>query len=289
MTKPLPPDHPTFGPCITVRRKGIPDFLIYGLLILLLTLMSLPLVIGGIAAVIGAIVTGHSRDIPIALAMLGFGILMLGGLYLAVRTLLRVAEFYHEGAVIRVPPFSKSRREFPYAGCTDLTYALVRQYVNGIYSGTSLALSFKTADGRKMSYSGNHKEKPKGLAIFVLGREFTGEDELDIVREIIATHAAETLAARLASEGTVPWTKAARLSAQGVTPTSGRGKNVLVPFSDITSANMDKGAFALFARDERKAFVVLAVNTQGFFPGFMLFQSLQEPNATPAAAPPPPS
>ena len=272
MPRTLPPDHPIFGPCIAVRRKGVADWGLYLILIFLVTLLAIGLLLGGIIVLLFDGNLGGLIAAPI-----GLGLLVLD--WLCVLHLLRVAEFYHEGAVLRI---LRRRREFPYPSVTSLTYSLTRQYAHGIYAGTALKLYFTTADGRRFRFTGVHKERPVGASIVGLfGKTFRGEDELDVVRDIIASHVAETLLARLSADGSILWCGRALITTNGLTPVSGPREGTLVPWSAIGAAITKGGNYALFEHGQNEPFLTLQCKAKNFYPCLELFKSLVPPPADP--------
>lgn len=184
----------------------------------------------------------------------------------------REIDFHERGLLERT--WSK-RRVFRYEDLVGLTYSLTRQYINGIYAGTALVLHVAASDGRKLKYTGRHKEKPKGLAMTVFGRKFEGEDELDVVKDVISAYVARRLAADIAQKPIV-WGGAVAISGEGVTPRGGKHKGQLVAWSRIVDVGAQAGAFHLFAQGDKRSFATMMMAAPNFYPGLNVFLSLRD-------------
>lgn len=264
MPRPLPSDHSAFGPCLTVRRRGLGDWGLMLILFALLGVFGVFLLFAGVAEVRRGDYFGLFL---IAISLVFFSLIIPCVLYLLTRF-----EFYSGGAVIRKPTKS---REFSYSNATFLEYSLTRQFVNGVYAGTAQRLVYKTADGRKFRFGGTHKERPKTFTFFK--REFKGEDELDAIRFIISAEVAKGYFEAIHAGQPVDWCKQVQLTAAGVVPLRGKRKGQLVPWSDIAGISADKGAYHIFANGDKRSFAGFAMNAPNFYPGLDVFSALFAP------------
>lgn len=262
MPAPLPDDHPIFGPCITVRRKGLADRIIWGVLVFLLIFTGIILLVGGIFSLSKA-----NGDGVFALLM---AIGMFVGSWFAIRGIARRVEFYHHGIVDRM--FSKVR-EYPFEGATELKYNLARRYMHGVYIGTLLQLQIKVFDDRVFRFNGIHKERPVGLSVTIFKKKFKGEDELDVVRDIIGSHVVQTFLRRLQSEAYVPWGSEIGISLQGLMRLRSRPPT-LAPWTDIAGLRSVRSRVAIDLIEQDKPLAYVDPTCMNFFPCLELFRLL---------------
>lgn len=260
MPRPLPSDHPAFGPCITVRRKGVADRIIWGILIVLLVLTGIMLLVAGVFSL--------AKDKSVGAFVLLMAIGMLVGCWFGIRALARRVEFYHHGIVDRV--FSRAS-EYPFEGAVEFSYNLVRRYYHGIYAGTLVQFRLKVADGRVFRLNTVHKERPVGLSVTIFKKKFKGDDELDVVRDIVSGHVVQTLLQRLRSEVFVPWGKSVGISPDGLTRLRDRPP-VLVPWTDVAGLHFVKGGVAIDLIEQDKPLAQVDPTCTNFFPCLELFR-----------------
>lgn len=258
MPRSLPPDHPVFGPCVSVRRKSFADWGMFCIFILPLGSLGGFLTFTSLAA----IRAGFRR--PPEFVACAIGILFLVVSLFLFRSMLRVVEFYHHGVVDRL---WLRTREFAYADAERLTYALTRRTTRGWYSGTTLRFKLRLADGRRFSFRGIRKEGSSDILI----PEARGAEELEIVRDAIVSHIAAKMLDRVRAEGSVEWSRAVRLSPHGLTPTRGRRRGTLIAWQDIVRTDYENYRFRIFDRDSDKPVLSLSCNASNFCPGFELF------------------
>jgi hypothetical protein len=260
MAKP-PESHPEFGRLICSRGYGI----LYWGVGPALVLLGLPFLVFGL---LGPFSLYHGRQksvgmdiiFPLVFAALG-GVVACAGIG-CLRSALTRLHFFEHGVVRRRPG---RRLSVPYQDATSLTYQLTRQFINGVYAGTSLKLGLRATDGRKISYSGSHKERAAGLFTIVT-KQFKGTDEMDAVRSVIAGFVADRMQERLLDGATFDWCGGGSISPDGITPRRGKFKNQLVPWTEIDRQSAQKGFFYLFRRGEDKSFAGAAVNAKDFWP-----------------------
>ncbi len=227
----------------------------------------LPLgVLGGFLGVSGliAIRAGFRRPLELITCAVGF-LLLAVSLYLF-RSLLRVAVFYLHGVVDHI---AFRTREFPYADAVRLTFALSRRTMRGSYTGTTLRFKFKLADGRRFSFRGIRKEGSHNFLI----PEARGAEELEIVRDAIASYIATKMLDQIRIQGSVPWCNSIRISAEGLTPTRGRRRGSLITWQSIVRADCVDQKFRLFEKDSDKPVLTLSCNARNFYPGLEILAS----------------
>lgn len=183
-------------------------------------------------------------------------------------------EFYERGVIMMRGKHAV--REMAYASVRKFTLETIRQYINGIYAGTTLRISLKDELGTTVSFSGRHKERTTLLGSTILHKSFKGEDEMDILRFMIAKEMLPHLSRQLATAGNVEWCEKARISATGVTPARGKLKKTEVPFSQIKGVGAQAGAYHAFRENDKRSFLFLSVNSPNFWPGLLLFEQLME-------------
>jgi hypothetical protein len=264
-----------FGPLLTTRERTKEQRnLIVGALIA-----------GGLASLImGAYFFTITGVKPSQSIVGGLGGLVAAACFFGnIRRMFRSVSFYQGGLVDRL--FSRVRT-FRYADAVGMNYSLVRQYVNGIYAGTELTLRLTMNDGQVFNLCTRHKEQPKGLSITLIpkNKTFEGEDEMDVIKDLIASYVAERLGHELAKGGPVGWCRDLRLNTQGVMPLSGKAKGTLVIWREITGVKFERGAFFLTARGENQPFVCTPCAGYNFYPCLQLFETfMQSSGATKAA------
>lgn len=189
-------------------------------------------------------------------------------------------EFYERG--VQVHRGKAFVREMAYADVRKFELATVRQYVNGIYAGTSLRMRIEDANRCVIRFSGSHKEKATFLGGTLLNQRFKGEDELDVVRMMIAEQMLPALSQQLASNGSVVWCNRHVLSATGITPSNGTRKRTLVPYQSIFGFAVQAGLYHVFVEGDKKSFISIPINSENFWPGLMLFEQLMAQYHQPA-------
>lgn len=232
--------------------------------VVLLVMMGL---LAGVVALLMAAMQGTGVALVFAAVLGFFFFLCIVGL----RGVFRVVDFHEGGAVERV---LGSRREVLYADVTRMSYAIARQYVNGVYAGTTLTMAMRTFDGRKLRYGGRYKEKPKGWAVTVFGKKFEANDEMDVVRDVVAAHVADRMMDQIARGEAVEWPGCGLVSADGIVPRRGPRKGRLLAWERYVGMSMDKGVLHLFAEGDKKSFLDVVVGAWNVFPVIDLIGTL---------------
>jgi hypothetical protein len=179
----------------------------------------------------------------------------------------------HQRGVSRTTFWGTQRLRYEDVG--SFTYAAVREYVNGFYTGTTVGLMFVPRNGVR-----------GGQIKFQLSAQKV-DQALDGLRDGVAVVMAHHLFARLAAGENVPWTDGFVLTPRGL-GCPGRGLFVrprLVPYCDLQPPAIEEGVLHLFALGDRKSFASISTQSENFFPGFVvLTQALTTGLATPSSA-----
>lgn len=236
----------------------------------------LVVVLGLIGAGTGAIVLAVFATTPNLTwwgTAIGVGMAALVGLLcvVGIRAAFRRVEFCEGGAVDRGPG---RYRVVMYGDVTRMAYALNRQYMHGIYAGTNLQITMQTFDERKLRYLGKYKEKPKGWAVTVLGKRFEASDEMDVVRNVIAAHVAGRMTDAIARGESVDWAGNAVLSAEGITPSRGARKRMLVAWERVSGLAIENGMMRIYEDGGTKSFLDVAVGGWNVFPALELIATM---------------
>jgi hypothetical protein len=165
-------------------------------------------------------------------------------------------------------------RRLRYEDLGSFTYSAVRQYVKGVYTGTTVGLTF-----------GPRKGVPGGRIKFQISTH--GVDQaLDGLRDGVAVVMARDLFARLAGGKRVPWAAGYVLAPDGlVCPRRLFGRPRLVPYSELQPPDMNEGCLFLFTVGKRKHFASIRVSAENFFPGLVVLnRAVTRGLAVPASA-----
>jgi hypothetical protein len=235
------------------------------------------LVAGGVASLILAVYV-FTMTVPKPSQAIVGG---LTGLFVAalcfgnIRRMFRSVAFYQGGVVDRL--FSRVQH-FRYADAVGMNYSLVRQYVNGIYAGTELTLRLIMNDGRVFNLCTRHKERPKGLSVTLIPKKktFEGEDEMDVIKDVIASYIADRLAAELAKGTPVAWCMNLEMTADGLRPLSGKHKGIVVPWRKIAGVSTERGYLHLLAHGADAPFISTPCAGYNFYPCMQLFATMME-------------
>jgi len=164
----------------------------------------------------------------------------------------------HQRGVSRTTFWGTQRLRYEDVG--SFTYAAVREYVKGFYTGTTVGLTFVPRAGVR---GGRIKFQISGQKV---------DQALDGLRDGVAVVMAHDLFARLAAGENVPWTDGFVLTPRGL-GCPGRGLFVrprLVPYCDLQPPAIEEGVLHLFALGDRKSFASLSTQSENFFPGFVV-------------------
>ena len=168
----------------------------------------------------------------------------------------------HELGVARINP--RGRKELKYGEVGEFTFAAVRQYHNGAYTGTTMTLTFTPrveADADAITYKTTVK----------------GDDaEVENLRDFVANVLSARMLADVQAGRSVPWTPLATFQPDGleVRPKKKRaGEPRLVPYGELTNFGFKDGWLTLWGRGDKP--VLQEITSAGnFFPGFALLNTI---------------
>jgi hypothetical protein len=157
-------------------------------------------------------------------------------------------------------------RELRFEDVDVFTYKAIRQYYNGAYVGTSLALAFvPTASSGK---------KKIGYSRMVQNVD----DALESLREHVARIVMQKLAMELSQTGAVQWLPHVRITHEGLHYRAkgfvSRQKEQLLPFAEVTGFEIDDGTFRVWQRGADKSVINEATTEPNFFPGYLLLSAM---------------
>lgn len=280
--QPSPENDPDFGALLAQRK---PSFIIWLVVLIVGALAAGSLVFMG-AGLVSWLTPNTSPGLNPRIAppppssdwqsaLAGFGLFVAFGslTFFAAREALTKTRFHEMG--VRNVRLGKAVRSMAYADCERFWYTIVRQYVNGLYVGTALTITMKAKGKPTIKWSGNHKEKPKGFSITVFGKgEFKGEDELDVVKLVIADAMADRWIQEMSDGMSKNWCKQLALGIESANILSGKRKGQQVTYDQLDRLSFDKGTFHLFHKDDKKSSVNVAMGAENFWPGFRVLQRM---------------
>lgn len=252
-----------FGDLITTRGGGEVKWV----LAVLLMLFGGFLLIGSVPEVIREARFGRYGMLPVP--FVGAAIC---GLSVWVLQLARIkTEFYVQGVIVKRG--GNVLRSMPYAICEQFRFESTRHYYNGLYTGTIIDLRLRATGWPSIKWNGKHKEKPKGLAITFLGKNFKGEDELDAIKFIIAEHVADKWLAEFDAGRPVLW-QTLELSSRGIVPQRGKFKDELIMYQQVVMLPLGAGNFGFSRVGEKKHFAIIAMRDENFWAWMSLLERL---------------
>jgi len=178
----------------------------------------------------------------------------------------------HEHGVSR--RWLRREQRLRYSEIDLFTYSAIRQYVKGVYSGTSFTLTFASNAAGKLTYTKTLRN---------------ADDELDRLRDRVGRILAERMAKQFGTGSTVSWGDALRFFPEGLEyRASGflrRKAPVMIPFDQIAGIDITDGQFRLWRTGQKGHAVKESVAQPNFFPGyFLLLRLLASESSKPAPA-----
>lgn len=227
---------------------------------------------------------GPSNDEVIAGLLLSFfGLSMSAAGWAGIRQA-RTRWRFHERALV----VSRGRRDvmkMEYGSIERMRCSTMRHRSHGIYIGTSLNMKLKSDDGRRIHFSGYHKEQPEGFVGALLGTRFKGNDELDIIRLIIADHIGVRWASLLEQGQSVTWCGGHVLTPNGLCPGRGRYKGRVIPYEHIARIQFDEHIALLRHSAGDAPITTIASSRTNFWPGYVVLEQLQASSVARQSAP----
>lgn len=159
-----------------------------------------------------------------------------------------------------------------YRDVATFAYAAVKQYVKGVYSGTTVTLTFTARDAvvpRKLAYS-------RTL--------MNGDPELENVRQQVSRVIAARMADAFDAGAAVPWTDGLRFLPEGIEYRAsgilGRKAPLVIGFDQIGTFDIEQGIFRLWVVGNRKPIMKVNMSQANFFPGMLLLSEILAGKAT---------
>lgn len=226
-----------------------------------LAVFGMPLVALGIV-IVGIVASIAARQIePILIGgclSLAIGVFWLIPLSQCVR--LRC----HEHGVSR--RWLRWEKRLPYAAVDSFAYSAVRQYVKGVYSGTTFTLTFVAyRNGRpvKLTYARTLRN---------------ADQELDHLRDHVSRVLAARMAERFGRGSPVSWTDGLRFLSDGLEYRAagllGRKSPIFVRYEQIAGIDVADGLFRLWVAGQKKPIMKEQVSQPNFFPGYVFLTRL---------------
>jgi hypothetical protein len=157
-------------------------------------------------------------------------------------------------------------KEVRFDQTQSFSYHSVRVFVNGVYSGTTFTMKFRSPD-TAITYTVQLKNV---------------DGDLEQLRDHISRVIAARMAQELSQGKPVPWTPNLEFLPEGLgyRPSGllGRKEAQVLPYNRVRSFDFNKGVFRLWSVDAPKPVVQESVSAANFFPGFFLLTSMFEPN-----------
>lgn len=215
----------------------------------------------------GVILAGIFAPDGFTAILIGLGMLVGGFAFAFGGYAMRYKSFRcHERGVVQLG--FRGRKELRYEDAGAFTYSATRQYYNGAYVGTAIAMNFTPlaeTNAPKISYSTSIKNEDAAI------------EEL---RNFISRAIASRMAQRMSAGQEVPWTPNLTFTAEGIRyrPPGfiGRKDAKLLTYDDFGGWNMEQGVFYLFQKGEKKAVTNEQAAAVNFYPGFFLLLMMSQ-------------
>jgi hypothetical protein len=158
----------------------------------------------------------------------------------------------------------RSETRMSYGDVVEFNYGATRMFHNGVYTGTSFSLSFRSPTAT-IRYS-VQSAKP--------------DNDMENLRDHVSRTIAQRMFGEIRAGAAVPWGNdvvflPAGLQVRRSTMLGlGSAAPEVLPYSQIRGTNMEKGVFFLFSKGAAKPFFSKPVASPNFFPGYYLLLTL---------------
>jgi hypothetical protein len=201
--------------------------------------------------------------------LLGHETRLFGGLVILLAPLFAAGAWYWNENIFRCHElgiyhkFSRNgERRLPFTDITEFTYQATRVFVNGAYTGTQLAVKFRSPSG-DVNYSANVK---------------SADEDLDELRDHVANVLAGRMLCEVQAGQSIAWAGDMVLTPQGLVyrPAGffGSKPEQLLPYAQIRGWSMDKGVLFIWDHVNKDPVVRKQVSAANFFPGFYALTAL---------------
>lgn len=170
-----------------------------------------------------------------------------------------------------------------FDGAKRLDYNVIRSYSHGIYTGSVVTFAIYPAEGRRFRWTGGYNEKPRGMAFTIFGSTFESDDPMDIAREAMSIHVADSLTRVLDAGGEVEWSKEAILDADGIVPRAILGRQDRIPWSEIVETSFHGNSCLVGTKGSKKWAVTVQCKGRNFWPGLKIVKRKTRTDSTETA------
>ena len=177
---------------------------------------------------------------------------------------------FHERGFVKSSPFGAT--ELAYSDVRVFGFAATRNYHNGAYTGTTTNVSFRSAEGKKVSFSVSSRGT---------------DDDLDFIREAVGGIVAGTLLRELDRAGSVDWGSSLRITKKTVEVVPAMLRKARTLPIEALGLDIKDGWMSLYAPGEKKAAATLVCSAPNFWPGLLVLQHLAAESAPKEPAPAP--
>lgn len=261
--------HPEFGALI-IERKNVIQYVVTSVLVGLV----------GLAFLAGAVAMCFARKnhvwamLVAILAVLA--VLHLGFAAHMLRQSRRRFCFYELGAILQA---GKKSVSIPYAEATAFTYAVGHMNIHGLYVGSMVTLHLRAEGRRAIRFGGKIKATSKGF----FNRTYKISDDVEALKEIIASQIADVMFERLLAGTPIQWTggflsassTSIRLTPDGLIPSRGKYRRRVIPYNEVEARFTNEMVLSLHRNGEKRAFTHLLTGEKNFWPGYEVFQRMR--------------
>jgi len=167
-------------------------------------------------------------------------------------------------------------RQLRFTEIGNMSYASHRAYVHGVYTGTTLTLSFAPIPSTGL--------KPIRFSTTVTN----SDSELDKLRDDLSVVIARRMHDFWSQYGHCPWMPYLRFAKEGLEhqplTLTGRKPATLIPYTSIVNFTIDENLFRVWVNDQKTSLVNEDIGQPNFYPGLVflseLVQSLHEPQTS---------
>jgi hypothetical protein len=228
---------------------------------------------GTVTAALGACAVGVILLAAAETFVAGLWFLAGGAALWIIYFALRASRFQvHERGLYR--RWLLGERQVRFADLESFTYQAIRQFVNGMYTGTTFTLAFQPraeAGGGKISYSANLQQ---------------ADAELDLLRDRLAQIIGQRMALELKEGRSVTWTPALTIHPDALEyrPRGwfGRKPPMQLPFAELQGFDLQAGVFHVWRQGKQHSVIQETIDQPNFFAGFWLLTVLFSPEEAPA-------
>lgn len=207
------------------------------------------------------------------------GALLAWGAKSAASGVLSVYRFYEHGVTRSV--LGRVRQSIQYSHAETLEYSLTRHYTNGIYTGTAVKMEIRAhpaapgAKAKRLTFNTRHREKPGGLlSRTFIQKNFTGEDELDAIKNIISAAMVQTWLSR--PDFKAKWGPFGFLTPKGLELVLRNGPAGLFPYSALGAPHTQDSNILVPIEGAPIKTMYFNLNYTNLWPGLLLVGMMKQ-------------